>query len=71
MSGGEKQRILLARTLLKNGEIYLLDEALSEVEKALEKEIILAVRKYLTGKTLIYISHHDEAKLFERVVKIS
>ena len=71
LSGGEKQRILLARTLLKNGEIYLLDEALSEVEKALEKEIILAVRKYLTGKTLIYISHHDEAKLFERVVKIS
>ena len=71
MSGGEKQRVLLARTLLKKGEIYLLDECLSEVDERLEKKIIKGVRKYLQDKTLIYISHRDHSKSFERVVNLS
>ena len=71
LSGGEKQRVLLARTLLKKGEIYLLDECLSEVDERLEKKIIKGVRKYLQDKTLIYISHRDHSKSFERVVNLS
>ena len=70
LSGGEKQRIVLARTLLKTGEIYLLDEVLSEVESSLEQKIITSLRTYLKDKTLIYISHRDQSKLFERTVKI-
>ena len=71
LSGGEKQRVLLARTLLKKGEIYLLDECLSEVDERLEKKIIKNLRKYLQDKTLIYISHRDHSKMFERVVNLS
>ena len=71
LSGGEKQRIILARTLLKKGEIYLLDECLSEVDETLEKKIIKNIRAYLQDKTLIYISHRDHSKMFERVVNIT
>ena len=71
LSGGEKQRILLARTLLKKGEIYLLDEILSEVDVTLEKKIIKEIKKYLQDKTLVYISHRDHSKIFERVVDIT
>ncbi len=68
LSGGEKQRILLARTLLKEGSIYILDECLSEVEEKLEIKIIKEIRKFLKGKTLIYISHRDHHDLFERSI---
>ncbi len=71
VSGGERQRILLARTLLKKGEIYMFDECLSEVEDELEKVIIKEIRKFLKNKTIIYISHRDQSKLFSRVVDLN
>ncbi len=71
LSGGERQRVLLARTLLKKGEIYLLDECLSEVDEKLEKKIIKNIRAFLQDKTVIYISHRDHTKSFERVVDIT
>lgn len=70
LSGGEKQRILLARTLLTNGNIFLLDESLSEVDEKMEKEIIKELRKFLKGKTLLYISHKNYKALFDRVIKM-
>ena len=66
VSGGERQRILLARTLLKKASFYLLDECLSEVDEDQEVEIIKKIRKYLKGKTLLYISHKNHEELFER-----
>lgn len=71
ISGGEKQRILLARTLLKKGEIYLFDECLSEVEESLEENIIKNIRNFLKDKTLIYISHRDQSNLFSKVVNLN
>ena len=68
ISGGERQRLVLARTLLKEGQIYLLDECLSEVDAKLEKDIIKKLRTYLKDKTVVYISHRDQSKMFERVV---
>ncbi len=66
VSGGEKQRIMLARCLMKESSVYIFDEVLSEVEKNLEKKIIKNLRDFLKDKIMIYISHTNHEKLFER-----
>ncbi len=68
ISGGERQRIILARTLLKEGSFYILDECLSEVEEEMELNIIRRLREFLKHKTLIYISHTDHGREFERKI---
>ena len=69
-SGGERQRITLARALVKNSKILILDEVLSEVEEKLEKAIIKDILKEFKDKTIIYISHRDNKKLFNNVIKL-
>lgn len=70
LSGGEIQRILLARALLKKAEIIILDEALSEVETNLETLIIKDLLTFLKDKTIIYVTHRNKEKLFERVIDL-
>jgi len=70
ISGGEKQRIMLARTLLKEGSLYILDECLSEIEEDLELKIIKNIRIFLKEKTLIYVSHKKNSKEFDRSITI-
>lgn len=70
LSGGERQRILLARALARDNNIIILDEALSEVDKELEKAIIKDLLEFLNNKTLIYVCHRDMDKLFEKVIRI-
>lgn len=60
ISGGEKQKIILARSLLKNSNYIVLDEALSEVSLDEEKEIIGKIFDTFKDKTIIYISHKKE-----------
>lgn len=60
ISGGEKQKIILARSLLKNSNYIVLDEALSEVSFDEEKEIISKIFDTFKDKTIIYISHKKE-----------
>jgi len=71
LSGGEKQRIILARALLKESKILLLDEALSEVDYKLEKEIINNILDNYKDKTIIYVSHKDCEKLFDRTIEVN
>ena len=66
ISGGEKQRIILARGLLKPGKIIILDEALSEVNKDMEERIIKRILKHFQNRTIIYVSHKDYKNIFER-----
>lgn len=66
ISGGEKQRIILARGLLNSGDIIILDEALSEVNKNMENRILKKIFKYLKDKTIIYVSHKDYDGLFNK-----
>lgn len=70
ISGGERQRIILARALLQNASIYLIDEALSEVDQNMEKEIILNLQKYLKNKTVIYITHKNQDQLFKNIIDL-
>ena len=70
LSGGEKQRIILARGLLKNSNILILDEALSEVDKNLEDKIVKNIREYFKDKTIIYISHKNQKNNFENIISL-
>ncbi len=57
LSGGEKQRISIARALLKDAGIVLLDEATSSVDPENEYEIMAAIDELTKGKTVISIAH--------------
>jgi len=70
LSGGEKQRIILARGLLKDTNLIILDEALSEVDYRLESRIIKDIRKHFKTKTIIYISHKNQNKNFENIINL-
>lgn len=60
LSGGERQKIILARGLLKKFNILILDEALSEVGFEEEINIIKEIFKKYKNNTIIYISHKKE-----------
>ena len=68
ISGGERQRIILARGLINPGKIIILDEALSEVNKDMEERIIKRIFKYFKDKTIIYVSHKEYNNIFNRKV---
>ncbi|PWN38236.1 uncharacterized protein FA14DRAFT_117646 [Meira miltonrushii] len=57
LSGGEKQRVALARTFLKNPKILLLDEATSALDTHTEKQLQLALKNILQGRTSLTIAH--------------
>ena len=57
LSGGEKQRLVLARCLLRDAKIYLLDEFTSAMDSNNEQEISEAIKKIFKGKTVLYNSH--------------
>jgi ABC-type bacteriocin/lantibiotic exporter with double-glycine peptidase domain len=70
ISGGEKQRITLARGLIKSGQILILDESLSEVNKDMEERIIKRIINYFKDKTIIYVSHKDYKGIFDKTISI-
>ena len=57
LSGGEKQRIALARALLKNPLVYVFDEATSSLDMKTEKEIQKNLEEISVGKTTLIIAH--------------
>ena len=57
LSGGEKQRIAIARAVLKDAPILLLDEATSNLDRNTERNIIKSIEKLSLNKTLIIIAH--------------
>lgn len=69
LSGGEKQRIILARALIKNPKILILDESLSEVDSETEKEILTNIDRYLSNVTIIYISHTN-TNCFNNIIEM-
>jgi ATP-binding cassette subfamily B protein len=57
LSGGEKQRISIARALLKDAPVVILDEATSSVDPENESELMEAIAELTKGKTVISIAH--------------
>ncbi len=70
-SNGERQRIILARSILRNSSIYIFDEALSGIDINKEKKVLENIFSYLKDKTVIVISHRfNNKKCFDRVLKL-
>jgi ATP-binding cassette subfamily B protein len=57
LSGGEKQRVAIARTLLKNPAIMIFDEATSALDSATEKAIQAELREIARDRTTLVIAH--------------
>ena len=57
LSGGEKQRISIARAILKDAPIIILDEATSSVDPENEQALLSAIQELTKDKTLISIAH--------------
>ena len=57
LSGGEKQRISIARAILKDAPIIILDEATSSVDPENEQALLYAIQELTKDKTLISIAH--------------
>jgi ATP-binding cassette, subfamily B, multidrug efflux pump len=57
LSGGQKQRASIARAILRNPRILILDDALSSVDTYTEERILDELRRIMKGRTTIFISH--------------
>ncbi|WP_245328855.1 ABC transporter ATP-binding protein [Bradyrhizobium centrolobii] len=62
-SGGQRQRLGLARAIVRNPEFLILDEAMSALDRSLEESIKHAIQRQLKGRTLLLITHRLESVL--------
>ncbi|MEN8906166.1 MAG: ABC transporter ATP-binding protein [Clostridiales bacterium] len=72
LSGGEKQKLLLARALYREAPVLILDEPTAAMDPIAEQDIYLKYNEYTKGKTAIFISHRLSSTRFcERIILIS
>ena len=71
LSGGEKQRIAIARAILKNAPILILDEATSAADPENQVEIDMAISNLCKGKTVLIVAHRLGAiKMCDKVAVV-
>lgn len=71
LSGGQKQKIALARALIKNAPILLLDEITSALDKASEEKILETLRLISRSKAILMVTHDaDVTGVADRVISI-
>lgn len=69
LSGGEAQKLMMARVLYKNAPILVLDELTSALDPIAENEIYIKYRDMTEGKTSLFISHRlASTKFCERIL---
>lgn len=72
LSGGEKQKVAVARAILKKADILLLDEATSGFDRESDRALINLVRGELMDKTVIFITHrYEELEGVEKVYRLA
>jgi ATP-binding cassette subfamily B protein len=72
LSGGQKQRTAIARAILRNPRILILDDALSSVDTVTEEKILNELAGLMRGRTTILISHRvSTVKNADRIVVLS
>jgi ATP-binding cassette subfamily C protein LapB len=59
LSGGQKQTINLARSLLHNPQILLLDEPTSSMDQSTEKKVINSLNEFCESKTMLIVTHRN------------
>ena len=60
ISGGHRQRIAIARALLAEPDVLILDEATSQIDRERELDILDFVFRYRAGRTVIVITHDEK-----------
>ena len=71
ISGGEKQRVGIARALYKNSEILILDEATSALDLKTEKKLLKNLKQNCKNKTILFITHKKENLVYcDNIVKL-
>ncbi|MDW3230016.1 MAG: ATP-binding cassette domain-containing protein [Acidobacteriota bacterium] len=71
LSGGEKQKIAIARALLKEADILIFDEATTHLDKESEKRIEELVNHDFRQKTCLVISHQrQDIEEFDKVIEL-
>lgn len=60
VSGGQAQRIQIARALCKNAPIILLDEPVSALDQDTKQSVLTALKELMKDKTVIHVTHHQE-----------
>lgn len=69
LSGGQRRRLALARVLLREAPVTLLDEPAEGLDAAAEAALVEAVRSWLVGRTLVWVTHRPEtARAFEHAL---
>ncbi len=63
LSGGEVQRVLIARALVAKPPILILDEATSAMDEGSETRVLERIHRVLKGSTIIAVSHHPHPKM--------
>jgi len=68
LSGGQKQRTAIARAVIRNPPILILDDALASVDTYTEERILSGLREVMRGRTTIFISHRiSTARYADRI----
>ena len=71
LSGGEKQRIAIARALFKDSEILVFDEATKSLDQVNQNQINKLIKSFMKKKTIINVTHDlDSLKGFDVIYKI-
>jgi ATP-binding cassette subfamily C protein CydD len=66
LSGGQAQRIAIARAFLKDAPLLLLDEPTAHLDPAIEREVLEGLKRLAVGRTVIMASHSAQAAEFAR-----
>jgi ATP-binding cassette subfamily B protein len=72
LSGGQQQRTAIARALIRNPRILILDDALSSVDTDTEERILSALKEIMRGRTSILISHRiSTVKFADQIIVLN